>query len=342
MQVLPNRRLMTDPPEVGPRALQSRRGFRPDPADLCRYAAELTSAFTRTDTHMIALSMAPPIPPHVQAYLEALVRECLDSRPGLVSLVLFGSAAIGGFSPIASDVDLILVVPDGTSGEDKLRLREAVECVEAIHGFRKNSDRPQGPLEAFVEKATANVRSFFICTRSDLLSGRVKRILDLRLLQALFVDRVVIPSIVTSAVTVWGEDLLSQIPMLPIRRFDVFKAFFGFSCQAVLSAAVFPVLPGATKYAMGVLKRSLHNCFFCYHGRRAPLEEEVAFFQGQLGPSRTLAQLLALRGEYRRSFAFVVRCIPTLMWLHLRTALDCGFPRDILKHARASGSKIGP
>ncbi len=46
-------------------------------------------------------------------------------------------------------MDLILVVPDGTSGEDKRRLREAVECVEAIHGFRKNSDHPQGPLEAF-------------------------------------------------------------------------------------------------------------------------------------------------------------------------------------------------
>src|SRR2546430_986484 len=112
------------------------------PADLCRYAAEFTTAFTRTDTHMIALSMAP-IPPHVQAYLEALVRECLDSRPGLVSLVLFGSAAIGGFSPIASDVDLILVVPDSTSGEDKLRLLEAVECLEAIPVFRQNPDRPQ-------------------------------------------------------------------------------------------------------------------------------------------------------------------------------------------------------
>src|SRR2546429_9230792 len=71
-----------------------------------------------------------------------------------------------------------------------------------------------------------------------------------------------------------------------IRRFDVFKAFFGLCGQALLSAAVFPVLPGATKYAMGVLKRSLHNCFFCYHGRRAPLEEEVAFFQGQRRAAR--------------------------------------------------------
>jgi hypothetical protein len=133
-------------------------------------------------------------------------------------------------------------------------------------------------------------------------------------------------------VTVWGEDLLSQIPMLPIRRFDVFKAFFGFFSQALLSAAVFHLLPGATRYAMGTLKRSVHNCYFCYHGRRASLEEEVNFFQRQVRPSSTLVHLLALRGEYRRSFAFVIRCVPTLVRLHLRTVLDNRFPREILKH----------
>ena len=110
-------------------------------------------------------------------------------------------------------------------------------------------------------------------------------------------------------------------------RFDVFKAFFGLCGQALLSAAVFPVLPGATKYAMGVLKRSLHNCFFCYHGRPTALEEEVEFFQ-RLGPNRTLAQLLDLRRVYTPSFTFVLRCLLTLVWLHLRTAVDNAFPRE--------------
>lgn len=282
---------------------------------------------------MIAPSIAPPIPPPVQDYLESLVRAGVDRGWGLVSVVLFGSAAIGGFSATASDVDLILVVPDGTSKEDKNRLRDMVESIEVLHGFRKNPARPQGVLEAIVEAVTANGRSFFVCTRSDLVSGRVERMLDVKPSLALFVDHVVIPSIVTSAVTVWGDDLLSQIPMLPIRRFDVFKALHGFLGQALLSTVVFPVLPRATKYAMGTLKRSLHNCFFCYHGRRASLEEEIEFFQKRLGPSRTLVQLLTLRHEYRRSFAFVIRCLPTLMWLHLRTAFDNQFPRDIPKYS---------
>jgi hypothetical protein len=245
-----------------------------------------------------------------------------------VSVVLFGSAAIGGFSTIASDVDLILVVPDNASEDEKRRLRDDVERIEALHGFRESPARQRGALEAFVEKTTANVHSYFVCTRSDLLSGRANRIFGIPRSQAVFVDRAVIPSIVTSAVTVWGEDLLSQVPMPRIRRFDVLKAFHGLFGQALLCVTVFPVLPHATKYAMGVLKRSLHNCFFCYHCRRDTLEQEVEFFQGRLGPSRTLEQLLVLRGEYRRSFGFVIRCPPTLVRLHLRTAFENQFPRS--------------
>ena len=264
--------------------------------------------------------------PRVRDYLESLVRASIESGLRLASVILFGSGATGGFSTKASDVDLILVVPDDTSMEERDRLRIAVERIEAIHGFRKNSEGPQGKLAALVEKATANAHSFFICSRSDLLSGRVEQILGLRPLQALFVDRVVLPSIISSAVTVFGEVLLSQIPMAPIRRVDVLKAFHGLFGQALLIVALFPLLPDATKYAMGVVKRSVHNCFFCYRGHRASLEEQIAFFQERLGPSRTLSQLLALRNEYRRSFAFVLLCLPTLVSLHLRTAVDNRFP----------------
>ena len=272
---------------------------------------------------------APPLPPRVQDYVDALVRACADGSPGLVAVILFGSVVRGGFSGTASDVDLILVVSDGASREDRRWLRKEAERIEALHGFRESSAGPRGTFEAIVEKATGNASSFFICTRGDLLSGDVARILDLRPLQAIFVDRVVLPSIVRSAVTVYGEELLPQIPVQPIRRFDVFKAFFGFASQVLLSAAVFPVLPRATKYAMGALKRSLHNCFFCYHARPGSLEEEIDFFQQRLGPSRAFAQLLALRRDYRQSFAFVLRCLPTVARLHLRTAMDNRFPRII-------------
>ena len=82
---------------------------------------------------------------------------------------------------------------------------------------------------------------------------------------------------------------------------------------------------------MSALKHSLHSCYFCYHLKTAPLNEEVEFFNSRLGPSRTLLQLLNQRQEYHRSFAFVLRCVPVLFRLHLRTARDNRFPRAVAR-----------
>jgi len=90
----------------------------------------------------------------------------------------------------------------------------------------------------------------------------------------------------------------------------IYFALFGLFPMALLSAAIFPLHPGMTKYAMRVLKSSVHSCFFCYELRRTSLEEEISFLERRLGSNRTLIQLLALRREYRNSFTFVVRCIP--------------------------------
>jgi predicted nucleotidyltransferase len=271
------------------------------------------------------------LPVRVQSYIEALVQMCAQNRAPLVSVVLFGSAAKAGFAEDVSDVDLIIVVPDDASRENRRRRREDVARLEAVHGLRRDTTHSPGRLRAFIERLMGHGFSCFVCTRADVISGDVARVLDLRPPEALFVDRIVFASIVGSAVTVWGEDLLPRVQVPPVRRLDVFKALFGFSGQALLSAVTFPALPDATKYAMGTLKHSLHSCYFCYHRRTAALEEEVDFFRRRLGASQTLVDLLALRSEYRRSFAFVIGCLPALVRLHLRTARDNRFPLDAVR-----------
>ena len=267
-----------------------------------------------------------PLPVRVQSYIEALVQACAQDQVPLVSVVLFGSAAKGGFSGDVSDVDLILVVADDTSRVNRRRLGEVVARLEAVHGLGPAMTDAPGRLQARIERAVGHGLSGFVCTRGDLISGDVARVLDLRPLETPFVDRIVFASIVASAVTVWGENLMPQVPVPSVRRLDVFKALFGFSGQVFLSAVTFPVLPDATKYAMGALKHSLHSCYFCYHGRTVTLEEEVDFFRRRLGTNQTLVDLLTLRGQYRRSFGFVIRCLPALVRLHLRTARDTRFP----------------
>jgi hypothetical protein len=273
-------------------------------------------------------STGSAVPFRVQAYVDTIVHTCADRGRALVSVVLFGSAAIGGWVETVSDVDLILVVPDAATDEDMDRLRSEVERIEILHRLGSHSAHGQPALEKFLNRVTAHDRTFFICTQGDLLSGNIGRILRVHPLQAIFVDRIVLANFVASGITVWGEAMLPLIPVAPIRRFDVFKALFSQFPMALLCAAIFPLHPGMTKYAMGVLRSSVHSCFFCYELRRASLEEEISFFERRLGSNRTLIQLLDLRREYRNSFTFVACCIPTLVRLHFRTSIDNRFPRE--------------
>jgi predicted nucleotidyltransferase len=273
----------------------------------------------------------------VQQYIDAVARLPAGGENSLVSVILFGSAASGAFSE-TSDVDLILVLPNEAAVEDRRRLRETVLDLEIRHGLRMPANRRKNLLETFAEHATGEAHSCFYCTRDDLLSGNAGRVFGLRAVEELFVERIVLASILVSARTVWGEELLPLISVPPLRRLDVFKALFRLTGLVMLSAVAFPVLEDATRYGMSALKHSLHSCYFCYHLKTALLDEEVEFFNSLLGRRKTLLDLLNRRREYHKSFRFVLRCVPVLFQLHLRTALDNRFPRAVTRedHPRAA------
>jgi hypothetical protein len=269
------------------------------------------------------------LPAPVDHYVSRVVSFCSGLDRGVVSVVLFGSAATGSYAPAVSDVDLLIVVADSATEKDKLCLRDAILQLEASCGVGKRYQYQRGAWDGIADRITANVRSFFICARGDLLSGDPGRILGISAAQAQFVDRVAIPSIVGSGVTVWGEDLLPRVPLPPIRRLDVGKAFFSFFNQLLFAALGYLFSLGATRYAMETLKRSIHNCYYCYHLRPAPLAEEVAFFRRRIGAFAALEELMDLRTAYQPRFGFILRSIPTLARLHWITARDNRFPREV-------------
>jgi hypothetical protein len=266
----------------------------------------------------------------VQRYLDDVAQLRADGVTSLVSVILFGSAASGAISE-SSDVDLIIVIPDDTSQEDRRLLGGAVADLEIMNGLRLPESRKKSGLERFAEHAAGHGHSCFFCTRSDLISGDVARVFGLRAAEETFLERTFFANVMVSAKTVWGEDLLSQVPIRSLRRIDVFKALHRQAGMVLMSAAAFPVLPDATKYAMSALKHSLHSCYFCYHMRMASLEEEVAFFNSRLSNSGVLLELLNQRREYHRSLAFVLGCVPILFRLHLRTLRDNRFPRVVAR-----------
>jgi predicted nucleotidyltransferase len=178
---------------------------------------------------------APPLPRYeiipnschpVRKYLEATAQLRLLSGAPLVSVILFGSAAKGAFAADVSDVDLIVVLPDAASQADRRHIQEKVLALEIIHGFRVPSDRTRGRLEKYLERCAGYSLSGFVCTRSDLLSGEISRVLGLSPFETVFIDRIVLAGVIVSAVTVWGEELLARIPIAALRRLDVLKALW--------------------------------------------------------------------------------------------------------------------
>lgn len=82
------------------------------------------------------------------------------------------------------------------------------------------------------------------------------------------------------------------------------------------------MLSDATKYALSALKNALHSCYFCYHLKTASVDEKVTFFTSPLGQRAMLSELLKRRRISHRSFGLVLRGVPILLQLHLRTARD--------------------
>lgn len=254
----------------------------------------------------------------VREYLEDVER-VLEGRPGkAVSLIHFGSSAQAGLAGAAGDVDLLVVLADGSGVGERKWVEERVRELEIGYGFRARVEE-KGLLERMVEGAMASDHSFFVCERSDLLSGLPGRVMHLHPAQAALVDRIVMRGILASAVTVWGEDLVRQVKCPPLRRMDVGIAFFGLFSQALTSLCWYPLLPGATKYAMATLKHSVRSCSYFARGRQGDLAEDVAYLQEQ-GRIGALEEMLELRRAYRPSWGFVARCLPALVRLHWRTA----------------------
>lgn len=161
-----------------------------------RYSGAITSF-----SH--AVPPEPELPPRVRGYLDAIAGSCAGAGRELASILVFGSAAKGGFARQVSDVDLIVVLPDGASREERMRVRDQVSRLEIEHGFKQRA-KPHNLLQAFAEHAGGEDHSCFVCTQSDLLSGDVARVFDLKPAEALFVDRIVFANVIASSATVWA------------------------------------------------------------------------------------------------------------------------------------------
>ena len=284
-----------------------------------------------------------PLP--IVRYLDA-VRQTADTRrQEIVSIWIFGSASVGGFSATVSDVDLMIVLADDVTQESKSDIRYEFEALERKHGLRHC---PNGRLEHLSEvfdQKVGGFKSLTLCYRRDLLSGNVSAVFGANAL-AEFINSSThlfcFASIIKSAHMIWGEDLIAQIPIPAITKKHFLKNLLAHLLRNACAFLGYHILPNGTKYSMAILKGFLHNCYFVYKAKGAPIEDEIKFFRKKIGDSTVLAQLLSLRETYRPSPGFVIRCFRVLVRLHTVTMRENTFPFTVVTHVVSKTSDSCP
>ena len=285
---------------------------------------------TSLERHSGSTSLVGPcanLPAHVRDYLAAVLEFADERSAEIVSIMIYGSAAKGEFSPV-SDVDLFVVLADKVPMNRKKKLEHGLALLELKYKLRQ---RPQSKKESILtalDRLAAQFKSQFICYQHDFLSGNAAAVFGINpVLESLLLStRIAFVDDVVSARTLWGEELLSQVSVPLLMKAHLVKNCLGFLAFNACALAVYPLVPNATKYSMSALKWMLHTCHLCLTSKSSTIEEAVEFFQAEIHGDAELMQLVSLRNLYRPSFRFVKGCFGTICRLYSVTVRQAVFP----------------
>ena len=167
------------------------------------------------ERHSSSASLVRPfanLPANVRDYLDAVL-EFADQRSSeIVSIMVFGSAAKGGFSPV-SDVDLFVVLADEVRWNRRKKLERGLAVLELKYKLRKRPKSKKESILTAVDRLAAQFKSQFICYKHDFISGNTAAVAGINpVLESLFLStRIAFVDDVVSARTLWGEELLSRV-----------------------------------------------------------------------------------------------------------------------------------
>ena len=259
------------------------------------------------------------LPTQVTAYLEAVRRMANRRRPDIVSILMCGSYAIGGYAQSGSDVDLLVVLADRVPRDIKNVIAAELAALEITHGLR---ERPTSRLRHFYsvcDRRIGGFKSVTMCSKRDLLSANAAAVFQVSALaESLLISTHIFcfATIMTSAQMIWGEDVRSRTPLPAITGRHLTKNCISHLLRNACVLLGYLILPNATKYSMSILRGFLHDCYYTCTSRVASIEEEIDFFQARLGKHGAFEQLRSLRREYRASPAFIVSCFGALVRMH--------------------------
>jgi predicted nucleotidyltransferase len=284
------------------------------------------------DLQMVCVEASTPLP--IVEYLDAVRQTADKRRRDIVSIWIFGSASIGGFSSEVSDVDLMIVLADDVTQDVKLEMKCEFEALELRHGLRQCPKDGVEHLISALDQKIGGFKSLTFCYKRDLMAGEVSAVFEANAL-AKFINGSThlfcFASIIKSAQTIWGEELIAQIPNPAITKEHFLKNLLAHLLRNACALLGYPILPNGTKYSMAILKGFIHDCYFISKAKGAHIEEEINFLRTKIGESKVLTQLLTLRENYRPSPGFIIRCFRELIRLYAAILRENAFPVTVAR-----------
>lgn len=277
------------------------------------------------------IDLLESLTPKARNYIGEAIGLILKNKIDLLSLIIFGSAVKGEYQPDLSDVDTIFVISDKTSKEDKIRINKELDELEYKHSFRKKNGSVVDAVYKRAEDITGMYISHFVCYRKEFLSAKFSKVFNVNLLLCkIFAPTdVVWASVIKSATTLWGENLLEKVSLSYVTKNQIRKSRMMNLALCVSAFLSYIIHPDATKYAMESVKWSLQTCYFGYTLEPVTTKKAILFFENEGYKNTTLNELLELRNKYRKSFRFIRGSFKVIRDLHNKTIRENTFPKKI-------------
>ncbi|MCK4972766.1 MAG: nucleotidyltransferase domain-containing protein [Candidatus Heimdallarchaeota archaeon] len=269
--------------------------------------------------------------PKARYYIGEAIGLFLKNKIDLLSIIIFGSAIRGEYQQDLSDVDIIFVINDDTTRKVKIKISKELNELEYKHTFRKRNASIVDAVYKRAEDMTGMYISHFVCYRKDFLDTKFSKVFNLNLfLCKLFAPTdVVWASVIKSAKTLWGENLLVKASLSEVTRHQIRKSRWMNLVLCLGALLTYPLHFDATKYAMEAVKWSLQTCYFSYTLNPASTEEAVSFFTQNNHRKPIFKELIDLRRNYQKSLSFVRKSFRAVVYLHKKTLKENELPKKI-------------
>ncbi|MHA1208457.1 MAG: nucleotidyltransferase domain-containing protein [Candidatus Freyarchaeota archaeon] len=260
------------------------------------------------------------LPLSVRRYLDrvfSLLSALLEKD--LVALYVFGSV-VGGECCDTSDLDLLIVLDDGTPSQLIRYVDGLLESLEAEYELVSADRSLVGRVLRAIERSTGMFVSHFLCRRSDLLRGRFSKVFSTNLLMSklLAPASIVFGSVLSRKVKVYGEDILGGVTIPKPSRLTLLKSLAMNLLLSLFSLLLYPLTPRANRYEMEAAKWSILASYYFLKKTNPGLNEALKFF-AELGLPKTYCErLLQLRMRYENDVRFGLSTPCYVLKIHVK------------------------